>query len=296
MGHGPKKAKNTGRGKGDKAIAPTIKGLAKNQVTPPRDCRHQEARKAGRSRICCNAKVRRKAATAAASCPKRLPSRWMRYLSAWAPWCCDHGPTIQASWTHDSAYGCHKKSPHREAKRNQKQKERRSKICTTSYHLGRVPLLHFGRVIVGLIGVFIFLINQNHIRLPHDIIVEDGLPPNPGPSSSRSTGDSQEKRRRLQDIAEKERDAEDDGFSPGYSMRGKGEVEVNRTEKEQGKRGNMQNTFEKSETAFTDKKRKVGKQKEKSVGNNFSHIQKTEKGNREMQGEGKGSIKATPCL
>ena len=116
-GLGPRKVKNTGREKGDKAKAPTNKGLAKIQVTPPRDCRHKEARLAGGSRICCNAKDRRKAATAAGSRGKRLPAGWMRYLSAWLSWCSDHGPTIQASWTHDSAYGCHKKSPHKKAKR-----------------------------------------------------------------------------------------------------------------------------------------------------------------------------------
>ena len=116
-GLGPKKVKNTGREKGDKAKAPTNKRLAKSQVTPPPDCRHKEARKAGGSRICCNAKDRRKAATAAGSRQKRLHARWMRYLSACVPWWCDHGPTIQASWIHGSDYGCHKESPQKKAKR-----------------------------------------------------------------------------------------------------------------------------------------------------------------------------------
>ena len=74
------------------------------------------------------------------------------------------------------------------------------------------------------------------MRLPHDIIVEEGLEPNPGPSSSRSTGEPQEKRRALQETPEEEAAEEDDGFTPGYYKLGKGEVEGNRTEEEQGKR------------------------------------------------------------
>ena len=108
------------------------------------------------------------------------------------------------------------------------------------------------------------------MRLPHDIIVEEGLPPNPGPSSSRSTGDSQEKRRRLQDIAEEEKDAEeDDGFSPGYYKRGKGEVEGNRTEEEQGKREKCKTPLKSPKLLLPTRKEKLENKKKNPMETTF---------------------------
>lgn len=137
------------------------------------------------------------------------------------------------------------------------------------------------------------------MRLPHDIIVEEGLEPNPGPSSSRSTGEPQEKKRSLQETPEEEVAEEDDGFSPAYYKLGKGEAKGEakgvRTEEEQGEKDKTHKAFEKSETPFTDKKRKVGTQKDKTNGNNFFNLQKLKKGTGKSRREGRGSTKATPC-
>ena len=56
----------------------------------------------------------------------------------------------------------------------------------------------------------------------------------------------------------------------------------------------MQKAFEKSETPFTDKKRKLEHQKDKSTENNFLKTLKTEKGNRVLQGGGAEDQQGNP--
>ena len=149
--------------------------------------------------------------------------------------------------------------------------------------------LQFGWLIVGLIGGFSLLTNQ--MRLPHDIIVEEGLEPNPVPSSSRSTGDSQEKRRRLQELPEEEEDAnKDKGYSPGYYKLGKGEVEGNRTEEEQGKRGKCKKLLNNPKLLLPTRKEKLKNRKIKRMETIFKH---PKSGNRE-QGKAGGKGGAPP--
>ena len=94
-------------------------------------------------------------------------------------------------------------------------------------------------------------------RLPHDVIVEEGLPPNPGPPSSRSLEEPDEKRRRQQRHAEEDGAEEDYGSTPGYYKHGKREDEGSQREEGQGKKIKLtQSSFENAETPFGDTKNK----------------------------------------
>ena len=91
-------------------------------------------------------------------------------------------------------------------------------------------------------------------RLPHDVLVEQGLPPNPGPISSSSSNDRARE------------DPEDDGSTPGLYSHGnvdcigdqrEGEQENKRAKIEKNETQNLKNTF-------CDKKRKHKSAKNKS--------------------------------
>ena len=87
-------------------------------------------------------------------------------------------------------------------------------------------------------------------RLPHDVIVEEGLPPNPGPPTSRLLEEPDEKRRRQHRLADedvgKEQLQKQDmhhGSTPGYykqgfHMQGK-RVNPGGSQREEGQEGKM---------------------------------------------------------
>ena len=93
---------------------------------------------------------------------------------------------------------------------------------------------------------------QGAMRLPHDIHVEQGLPPNPGPGSRQEKSSGS-----MDDSCDKEA-PEDNGSTPGLHHYGKCEHKESQREGEQGK-GTKQPTLvekEKYENTFCDIKRK----------------------------------------
>ena len=97
-------------------------------------------------------------------------------------------------------------------------------------------------------------LNHGNTRLPHDILVEQGLPPNPGP------GGRQEKSSSSKKLIKEEAAEEDNGCTPGYYKHGKGEQKGNKTEEEHGEGRKHPKAFETSETPFSDNKRKTDNQ------------------------------------
>ena len=101
------------------------------------------------------------------------------------------------------------------------------------------------------------------MRKPADVIVEDGLHPNPGP---RPLALPEAKRRRGSEAGEEEQPQIheiDEGSTPGYSTQGSqidGKKVISRgSQREEGQGGNIktQKPFKCSETPFTNMKMKA---------------------------------------
>ena len=127
----------------------------------------------------------------------------------------------------------------------------------------------------GLIGICLLalLCGTHPDRKPHDIIVEEGLPPNPGPAGLwNDDEDLSGKRRKLTDAPE-----EDDGITPtskelhGITKRAKGTGEQG--EIGTGKKHKAKKSDQNAENYFrTGGKKLKGKAREHSE-NNFAKIQ-----------------------
>ena len=130
------------------------------------------------------------------------------------------------------------------ANTSEKQPWQQPDTCTAPYRIGHLCRHKVSSVVLGLIGISISHMIHIPTRLPHDVIVEEGLPPNLGPPTSRLLEEPEEKRRRQHRIAEEDGGKEqlqkqdmDHGSTPGYYKHGKREVKG--SQREEGQWGKL---------------------------------------------------------